>query len=166
METPASIGKHPVHSMLVPIPIGAWIFALVADLVASRNGDPTWYSAAFYAIGVGVAGALLAAVFGLVDLLALPPGPTRRTGIIHMSINLVAVVVFGLNLAMRWNEPDHAGSAVLTVLGVLLIGVSGWLGGELVYKGGVGVASDADLSPAGSRRRDPVTGRPVDARSH
>ena len=164
METPASIGKHPVHTMLVPIPIGAWIFALVADLVASRNGDPTWHSAAFYAIGVGVAGALLAAVFGLVDLLALPPGPTRRTGIFHMVINLVAVVIFGLNLALRWNEPDHVGSPVLTVLGVLLIGVAGWLGGEMVYKGGVGVAADADGMPAASRR-DRISERPLDARS-
>jgi uncharacterized membrane protein len=166
METPASIGKHPVHSILVPIPIGAWIFALVADLVASRNGDPTWHSAAFYAIGVGIAGALLAAVFGLVDLLSLPPGPTRRTGIFHMSINLVAVVVFGLNLAMRWSEPDHAGSAALTVLGVLLIGVGGWLGGEMVYRGGVGVTSGADVMPAGTGRKDRVPGRPLDARSH
>jgi uncharacterized membrane protein len=165
METPASIGKHPVHTMLVPIPIGAWIFALVADIVASRNGDPTWHSAAFYAIGVGVAGAVLAAVFGLVDLLSLPPGPTRRTGIIHMVVNLVAVVVFGLNLAMRWNAPDHAGSPVLTVLGVLLIGVAGWLGGEMVYKGRVGVASEADVVPA-TGRRDRVSGRPLDARSH
>lgn len=165
METPASIGKHPVHSMLVPIPIGAWIFALVADLVASQNGDPTWQSAAFYAIGVGVAGALLAAVFGLVDLLSLPPGPTRRTGIFHMTINLVAVVVFSLSLAMRWNEPDHAGSPILTVLGVLLIGVAGWLGGEMVYRGGVGVASGAEVTPSSPGRSDRVPGRPLDARS-
>lgn len=162
METPASIAKHPVHTILVPIPIGAWIFALVADLVASRNGDPTWHAAAFYAIGVGLAGALLAAVFGLVDLLSLPPGPTRRTGIVHMAINLVGVVVFGLNLAMRWNAPDHAGSLALTVLGVLLVGVAGWFGGEMVYRGGVGVSSEAELDPMRGR----VSGRAVDARSH
>jgi uncharacterized membrane protein len=162
METPASIGKHPVHSILVTIPIGAWIFALVADLVASNNGDPTWQAAAFYAIGVGLAGALLAAVFGLVDLLSLPPGPTRRTGIIHMAINLVGVVVFGLNLGMRWSAPDHAGSLALTVLGVLLVGVAGWFGGEMVYRGGVGVSADAETLPTRGR----VSGRPIDARSH
>jgi uncharacterized membrane protein len=163
METPASILKHPIHVMLIPIPIGAWIFALVADVVAAANGDPTWSTAAFYAIGVGVVGALLAAVPGLIDLLSLPPGPTRRTGIVHMSVNLVAVAVFVLNLGLRWNEPDRAGSVLLTVLGVLLIGVSGWLGGEMVYRGGVGVAPESGMAPG---RPERVSGRPLDARSH
>jgi uncharacterized membrane protein len=143
METPASILRHPIHVMLVPIPIGAWIFALVADLVGYVKGDPSWQRAAFYAIGVGIVGALLAAVPGLIDLLSLPPGPTRRTGVVHMTINLVAVALFVLMLGLRWNEPAHAGSPLLTLLGVLLVGASGWLGGELVYRGGVGVPSDA-----------------------
>jgi uncharacterized membrane protein len=97
-----------------------------------------------------------------VDLLSLPPGPTRRTGIVHMAVNLVGVVVFGLNLGMRWNAPDHVGSLALTALGVLLIGVSGWFGGELVYRGGVGVASDAEAAQV----RDRVSGRTVGARSN
>lgn len=164
METPASIRRHPLHVILVPIPIGAWIFALVADLVGAANGDPSWQVAAFYAIGVGIVGALLAAVPGLVDLLSLPPGPTRRTGILHMSLNLVAVGVFVLNLGLRWNAPDHAGSPLVTLLGVLLIGVSGWLGGELVYRHGVGMSPDAGAAAAGRPER--VVGRPLDARSH
>jgi uncharacterized membrane protein len=164
METPASIRRHPIHVMLIPIPIGAWIFALVADVIGYANGDPSWQRAAFYAIGVGVVGALLAAVPGLIDLLSLPPGPTRRTGIVHMTINLVAVAVFVLIFGLRWDEPAHAGSPLLTLLGVLLIGVSGWLGGELVYRGGVGVSTAAAADP--SRPQERFTGRPLDARSH
>jgi uncharacterized membrane protein len=165
MTTPASIAKHPIHTILVPIPIGAWIFALVADVAASMNGDPAWRAAAFYAIGVGIVGALLAAVPGLIDLLSLPSGASRRTGIWHMSFNLVAVAVFAVNFAMRWDDPSQLGSPVLTVLGILLIGVAGWLGGEMVYRGGVGVASDAKDASTASDRREGVPGRPLDARS-
>jgi uncharacterized membrane protein len=164
METPASIRRHPIHLMLVPIPIGAWIFALVADFVGYVNGDPSWQRAAYYAIGVGIVGALLAAVPGLIDLLSLPPGPTRRTGIVHMTINLVAVAVFVLIFGLRWDEPAHDGSPLLTLLGVLLISVSGWLGGELVHRSGVGVATDAE-TPS-TQPRDRFAGRPLDVRSH
>jgi uncharacterized membrane protein len=164
METPASISRHPIHVMLIPIPIGAWIFALVADVVGYAKDDPSWQTAAFYAIGVGIAGALLAAVPGLIDLLALPPGSTRRTGVVHMTINLLAVAVFVLVLCLRWNEPAHEGSPLLTLLGVLLIGVAGWLGGELVYRAGVGVSAEGGTAAAG--RDAQVPGRPVGARSH
>jgi uncharacterized membrane protein len=164
METPASIRRHPIHVILIPIPIGAWIFALVADVVGYVNGDPSWQRAAFYAIGVGVVGALLAAVPGLIDLLSLPPGPTRRTGVAHMTVNLVAVAVFVLSLGLRWDEPAHEGSPLLTLLGVLLIGVGGWLGGELVHRAGVGVSSEAGSDSAG--RQEPIPGRPLGARSH
>jgi uncharacterized membrane protein len=139
MPTPASIKGHPIHAMLVPLPIGLWIFALVADVIVHAGGAPGWRTAAFYAIGVGVLGALLAAVPGLVDLVSLPPGTSRRIGIWHMSVNLLAVAVFALNFLMRWNTADHSGHLLLTALGVVLIGISGWLGGEMVYVGGVGV---------------------------
>lgn len=163
MRTPASIGRHPIHTILVAVPIGAWIFALVADVAASVNSDPSWRTAAFYAIGVGIVGALLAAVPGMIDLFSLPPGNSRRIGIWHMSINLLAVVLFTANFASRWDDPATLGSPVMTVLGILLIGVSGWLGGEMVYRGGVGVSAD-EAGPA-YRRDEPIAGRPLDARS-
>jgi uncharacterized membrane protein len=143
MSTPASIKGHPSHAMLVPLPIGLWIFALVADIMVHMGRVPGWRSAAYYAIGVGVVGALVAAVPGLIDLMALPPGRTRRTGIIHMGINLLAVVVFAVNFLTRYGNVDHSGMLRLTAIGVALIAVSGWLGGEMVYVGGVGVAPGA-----------------------
>jgi uncharacterized membrane protein len=143
MTTPASIKSHPIHAMLVPLPIGLWIFALVADVVIHAGGDPGWRTAAFYAIGVGIVGALLAAIPGLIDLVSLPPGPTRRTGIIHMVLNLVAVAIFTLNFLTRYKTVDHSGRLLLTALGIVVIAISGWLGGKLVYEGGVGVAPGA-----------------------
>jgi uncharacterized membrane protein len=152
MSTRASVKGHPIHAMLVPLPIGLWIFALVADVMTHAGGAPGWRTAAFYAIGVGVIGALLAALPGLVDLLSLGPGPSRGTGIRHMVVNLVAVAVFAINFLMRLKTADHSGHLLLTALGVVLIGISGWLGGEMVYVGGVGVAPAA-RETAGPRPR-------------
>jgi uncharacterized membrane protein len=148
MSTPASIKHHPIHAMLVPLPIGLWIFALVADVMVHLGRTPGWRSAAYYALGVGEVGALLAAVPGLIDLMSLPKGRTRQIGILHMGLNLLAVVVFGVNFLTRMGNPDHSGMLRLTALGVALIAVSGWLGGEMVYVGGVGVApASRDAGP-------------------
>jgi uncharacterized membrane protein len=141
MTTPASVKHHPIHLILVPIPIGLWIFALVADLAAGMTGLLDWRTVAFYCIGGGAVGALLAAVPGLVDLLSLADRHLRGIAITHMAINLVAVAAFVVNFLLRWNAPGHAGPLWLTLAGVALLGVSGWLGGELVHRHGVGVAA-------------------------
>jgi uncharacterized membrane protein len=57
-----------------------------------------------------------------------------------MAVNLAAVAVFAMNFGMRWGTDDHAGPVALTLVGVVLISVSGWLGGQLVYVMGVSVA--------------------------
>jgi uncharacterized membrane protein len=136
--------------MLVPLPIGLWIFALVADLATRADGSQAWRQAAYYAIGVGVLGALLAAIPGIIDLVSLR-GPTQRLGLWHMALNLPAVVVFGANFLLRTQTPDHSGHLFLTLLGVGLIGVGGWLGGEMVYGHGVGVGPRAEGPPTAGR---------------
>ncbi|MEO8432961.1 MAG: DUF2231 domain-containing protein [Acidobacteriota bacterium] len=67
MKSKAAIGTHPIHPMLVPIPIGAYFLALVADLMHLSGHDPFWYRFAFFCIGVGVVTGLLAAVFGAIE---------------------------------------------------------------------------------------------------
>src|SRR6185436_18347841 len=101
MRTPASIKGHPIHSLLVSIPIGLWVFSLVCDGIAfARNGGFAWERAAFYAVGGGVIGALLAAVPGLVDLFSLR-GPLQRIGLWHMAVNLCSVALFSVSFWMR-----------------------------------------------------------------
>jgi uncharacterized membrane protein len=143
MRTPASIAGHPIHPMLVPIAIGLWIFSLACDLIHLRAGaDAVWATVAFYAMGGGIIGALLAAVPGLIDLLSLPEGP-RRTAIVHMSINLLIVALYVVNFWMRMRAPDNPGGLVwLSVVSIALLVVSGWLGGKLVYEYGVAVSGD------------------------
>lgn len=147
MRTPASIARHPIHPMLVPIPIGLWIFSLVADLIhAGGSTNPAWTTVAFYCMGGGIVGALAAALPGLIDLLSLPAGP-RKTAITHMVINLTVVVLYVINFWMRMSAPESPGKLVwLSLISVGLLAISGWLGGKMVYEHGIAVDTPPDTA--------------------
>lgn len=148
MRTPASIARHPIHPMLVPIPIGLWIFSLVADLFqAGGSANPAWPTVALYCMGGGIVGALVAALPGLVDLLSLPPGP-RSTAIKHMAINLTVVVLYVINFWMRLQSPGDPGKLVwLSIIALGLLVISGWLGGKMVYEYAVAVDTPDSARP-------------------
>ena len=149
MRTPASVARHPIHPMLVPIPIGLWIFSLVCDLIhAGGSPNPAWVTVALYCMGGGIIGALLAAVPGLIDLLSLPAGP-RKTALTHMAINLTVVALYVINFWMRTQAPGSPGKLVwLSLVAVGLLTISGWLGGKMVYEHGIAV----DVPPDTTRR--------------
>ncbi|MCM2253883.1 MAG: DUF2231 domain-containing protein [Ramlibacter sp.] len=148
MRTPANIAGHPIHPMLVTIPIGLWLFSLVADLVALRSAAPqSWSLVAFYSMIGGIVGALAAAVPGLVDLLSLKDRAIRKTALIHMSMNLTIVALYVVNAWMRANASVTGDVTLgLSVLAIALLVVSGWLGGKMVYLSGVGVSGE-DTAP-------------------
>lgn len=138
MRTPANIAKHPIHPMLVAIPIGLWIFSFVCDLIRVFGGtSPNWSVVAFYSMIGGIVGALLAAVPGLIDLLSLPAG-LKRIALIHMSINLTVVVLYIVNAWLRSRSSSDM-MVWLSLIAICLLGVSGWLGGKMVYVHGVAV---------------------------
>jgi len=148
----------------VVFPIALWVFALVCDVASLAAADGgVWRRLALYSIVGGLIGALAAAVPGLVDLLSLRAPRVRRIGVIHMILNLVAVALFAVNAWLRWGSEDVSrGAIALTAVGVALIGVSGWLGGEMVYVHGVGVGPAApgiEAQTAGAdRARRAATG--------
>src|SRR5215213_8215763 len=147
MRTPASIAKHPIHPMLVPIPIGLWLFSLVCDLIYRFGGGAAeWQTVAFYTMVGGIIGALAAAIPGLIDMISLPTGP-KRTAIIHMTLNLTVVALYVVNVFVRSTNPENLGLAFgLSIIGVALLTVSGWLGGKMVYEQRVAV--DTGEEPA------------------
>lgn len=139
---------HPFHPILVTIPIGTWIASLVFDLLGFVVDDPSPYAlGAQVLIAIGVVGALLAAVFGFIDFTGIAAGtPAKRTGWIHLSLNLGAVALFAVNFFVRAaSDHDRVNVAgfVLTIVGLAVIAVSGWLGGKLAYRYGVRVADEA-----------------------
>jgi uncharacterized membrane protein len=140
MQTPASIAKHPIHPMLITIPIGLWIFSLICDLFyVFGSQEENWSIVAYYTMAGGIVGALLAAIPGFIDLLSLPSA-VKRIAITHMSINLGIVVLFAINLWLRTRATTTSFAPQwLSVIAIALLGVSGWLGGKMVHVHGVGV---------------------------
>lgn len=146
MRTPASIARHPIHPMLVPLPIGLWVFSFACDLIYQFGAhDAVWKTVALYSMAGGIIGALLAAIPGLIDLLSLPPDP-RGTAIVHMTINLIVVALFAVNFWLRFRSADAGAGSTNTVwlsLGaIVLLVISGWLGGKLVYEKAVAVDTE------------------------
>jgi uncharacterized membrane protein len=133
-----NIAGHPIHPMLVTIPIGLWVFSLVCDLVFASTGDRLWLSTAYLCLGGGIIGAVVAAIPGLFDMLALRHPVERRTAVTHMAINLGIVVVQIINFWLRSQENFSFPLALaLSVISVGALVVSGWLGGHLVHVLGV-----------------------------
>ena len=162
MRTPASIAGHPIHPMLVPIAIGGFVLSIVFDIVGIASGNVTpWATVAYYTMIGGIVGALAAAVFGFVDLLSLPAGATKRVGVTHMVINLAVVGLYICNAWMRAGIDQHNATGTpffLSLIAVVLLAISGWLGGKMVFEAGVGVSDGT--APAAPAR---PTNRPREA---
>jgi uncharacterized membrane protein len=159
MSTPASIARHPIHPMLVGIPIGLWTFSVIADVIYALGwGGSNWKTVAFYCIGGGVIAALLAAVPGFIDFLSISDARVWRVGIFHMAANLTAVVLFAISVGLRWAGSVGFLPVAVSIVGLILLGVAGWLGGELVFVHNMGVtppraAPRHQSAPASPRRR-------------
>jgi uncharacterized membrane protein len=153
MASRASIAGHPIHPMLVSIPIGLFVFSLVADIAARFGWGEAWPAVALYCMGGGIVGALLAAVPGLVDLLSMTDERIKKVGLSHMAVILVVVTLYVVNFALRWQgQPVQGTPFALSVAAILLLLVGGWLGGHMVFVHGVAVAA-AGARPAVERRK-------------
>jgi uncharacterized membrane protein len=155
MTTRVTVAGHPLHPMLVTLPIGLWVFSLVCDFVFASTGDMAWQTTAYLTLGGGIIGALLAAGPGLLDLLGLHERRERRTGIVHMILNLAIVAIQVINFWMR-SDPNYATSRLpvwISVIAVAALIVSGWLGGQLVHVFGVTQPGHESNAAADARDR-------------
>jgi len=133
---------HPLHPVFTDLPLGAWTTALALDCTA--NGDEGRRRAATFAMGVGLAGALGAAVTGLTDW-SETQGQSRRTGLLHGLLNITATTLFATSWAMRQRDSHDTGRAAAWAGYAVAIGAA-WFGGNLVYDQRIGVTNaDAHL---------------------
>lgn len=141
MSTRASVHNHPIHPMLIVFPIGLWVFSIVCYAVFLATSAPVWRTVSLYSMGGGVVGGILAAVPGTIDFLTLGPSRVLTIAMTHMICNTVALTIFtiALVLALFW-EGHPLVPFILSLFGLLAMGIGGWLGGSLVYEHGVGVS--------------------------
>jgi uncharacterized membrane protein len=135
-----TIAGHPLHPLVVPIPIALFVAALVTDVVYVADGSHGWAVASRWLLGGGLAGALLAALGGFIDFAGNAEIRALRDAWLHLFANLSLVLVEGVNLILRLPDPAVAGSfgIVLSAVAVLVLLFSGWKGGEMVFRHGVG----------------------------
>ena len=153
MESKAKLMGHPLHPMLIVFPLGLLATSVAFDIAYLSVGDGTFATVSFWMIAAGVCGALAAAVFGIIDWLAIPLGTRAKAiGLWHGAGNIVVTFLFILSWFLRRAIPDHPGNGpiVLSIIAVLLALITGWLGGELVDRLGVGVDGGAHLNAPNS----------------
>src|SRR5215510_1263710 len=145
MRTPARFGKHPFHPMLVALPIGLFVASFAFDLIHLWNGGQMWSQLAFYNLAVGLTGAAVAAIPGFIDYVSLTDEKILRVAHWHFGVNVVLLSVYGVDLWLRIQSRKsgdggfHLTPFLLSAAAMLLLGLSGWLGGELVFAHGVAV---------------------------
>ncbi len=147
MSSPASVARHPIHPMLVVFPIGLWTFSLVCDIIYVFGGrEAIWNTVALYTALGGIIGAGLAAVPGLIDYFSIDDPEVRTIGTRHMLVNVSALAIFIVASIVRAKGISAVAPFVLSVAGIVLISIGGWLGGDLVYIRGMAVEPAEELA--------------------
>jgi uncharacterized membrane protein len=148
MITPANISKIPIHPILVTLPIGMWVFALVAQIVYVANGGQSWRLAASYTMIGGVVGAVLALIPGMIDYLSLFGPRVKVLATRHMLLNLSITVLFAIAFGLNIRGPvSGVAPLILAIIGVGLLSISGTLGFSMVFKHRVAVPEGAEVVP-------------------
>lgn len=167
MESRIKILGHPPHQMLVTLPLGGLGFAFVSDVLHSVSRRRRYADAARQALDYSLIAAAVAAPFGTLDWLAIERGTrAKRVGAWHALGNVAALGAFG---ASRWLRRDgHTPSAAkwLSAAGMMISGVTAWLGGELVNRHGIGVQDKVGRDLPSSLSEDgmkPITVLPLHA---
>jgi uncharacterized membrane protein len=149
MKSKAAIAGHPIHPMLVAVPIGLMIWALIADIVyLATDKNVMWYDIAFWSGIAAWISALVAALPGFVDLVTVAiKSDAKSLALTHMALNLGVVGLFIVATILMWDHGALSGSSftpviILHAIGVGMLGLSGWLGGEMVYRYHLGVVPD------------------------
>jgi uncharacterized membrane protein len=143
----AAIAKHPIHPMLIPLPIGFLIGAFASDLATIWTEDPFWARAALWLTGAGVVTGLVAAIPGLIDFFTIKRVRDHSIAWIHGIGN---IIVMGLAIASWTLRLSDAVAAVrpwgivLSALITLMLAVTGWVGGELSFRHRIGVLRNED----------------------
>jgi uncharacterized membrane protein len=163
---------HPIHPILVTVPIGAWTASLIFDIASHVTSSPGFLArGSLWLIAIGVIGALAAACAGFLDLFAIPTATrAHRTALVHMTLNLVITGAYAGGFIWRYSGYRHpgpvsAGQLALSAVSLATLAVSGYLGGKLAYRYGVRVAEETTQA-SGYATPDAVRAGPPQRTGH
>jgi uncharacterized membrane protein/nitrite reductase/ring-hydroxylating ferredoxin subunit len=142
MKSKANIKSHPIHAILVAFPITLFIGTAIFDILLLITDNESFRMTASYLNIGGIAFGLLAAVPGIIDYrYTVPPDSSaKKRATKHGLINTLVIILFGVALIVRQNEPvNHTPIVIIELIAVALLTVAGWLGGTLVYRNQIGV---------------------------
>ncbi len=145
-STVAILG-HPIHPILVQFPIAFLVGATLSDVIYWFVRDSFWALAAYWLIVGGFVGGLAAALTGMLDFLRIERVRKRTAGWAHMVLNIIVMVLTLVNLLLRWNHPVSAvlpWGIVISLIAATALGISGWYGGELVYRHKISVIGNGN----------------------
>ena len=137
-----AIRGHPLHPAMVHFPVAALLGLIATDLAFLLTADAFWARASLWLAGVGALGGFLAGIVGMLDLLSVRQIRRLVSGWSHGLLAIMLLSLASLNWLLRLQDPVSAifpWGLYLSVLSGVLIGVTGYLGGQLVYEYGVGV---------------------------
>lgn len=143
--TVVAVAGHPLHPMLVTFPIALFLCALGADAAFLLTADAFWARVSLWLLGVGTATGVVAGISGAVELLAISGIRRRGASWSHFVSAVMLLSVGFINWFWRIDDPVRAivpNGIGLSLLGALLVAVSGWLGGKLVFEHQIGVIGD------------------------
>ena len=146
----AAIGGHPIHPMLIPFPLAFLSATLATDLAYRRTRDPFWAQASRWMLRAGLASGAAAGVFGALDYVTIHRAHQSAHGRVHALGNLAALTLAAANLAGRREDPEAGAQGrglALSAAVAAILGVTGWAGGELSYRHGVGVVGPDERVP-------------------
>jgi nitrite reductase/ring-hydroxylating ferredoxin subunit/uncharacterized membrane protein len=130
--------RHPLHPVLIHVPVGAWTVAMVLDALDGIGGQKELRAASDAAIGLGLLGAAGAALTGLTDW-SDTDGRARRVGLVHGLLNVAAAALYTGSWILRKRRRSRATGLSLSMLGYAIVSASAYLGGHLVYAEQIGV---------------------------
>lgn len=143
----AAIGNHPLHPMLIHLPVAALVMLVPADIAYLWTLDPFWQRGALWLAGVGAMGGWFASIFGLIDILTVRKIRQKITAWCHAILAVMMLSLASLNWLLRLLGLGGADDSALwglylSVLTAALISLAAFLGGRLVYEHAVGVDLD------------------------
>ena len=161
MESRAKVLGHAIHPILIVFPLGLLATGVIFDVIYLIWGNPTMATVAYYMIAAGIVGGAIAAPPGWIDWFAIPSGTRAKSiGLTHGLGNVLVLILFLVSWWLRRNSPNFQPDTfayILSFVGAGLSLLTGWLGGELVERLGVGVDDGAHLDASNSLSGKPAS---------